>query len=86
MRIGEFYNGGYLVCWIDAEHFKPENMVEVIAHFKDAKYCDHDYCIGYYHENSNCISVGTGYTGYIDFSNFDYYMKIPPLPYRKERS
>ena len=84
MRIGELAEGGYLTCWNDAEHFEPKDMAEVIAHFRDARYCDlsHDYCIGYYHENGNYISDGMSHIG---FEKFDYYMYIPPLPYRKER-
>ena len=84
MRIGELYEGGYLVSWIDAEQFKPNDMVEVIAHLRDAKYSHDsaDYVIGYYHENGNYISDGVSH---VNFEKMDYYMNIPPLPDRKKR-
>ena len=83
MRIGELIEGGYLVCWTDAEHFKPKDMAEVIAHRRDAYYDDSsDYVIGYYHENGNYISDGVSH---VNFEKMDFYMNIPPLPYRKER-
>lgn len=85
MRIGELYEGGYLVSWTDAEQFKPKDMAEVIGHLRDAKYYadSSDYVIGYYHENGNYISDGVSH---VNFEKMDYYMNIPPLPYRKERS
>lgn len=84
MRIGEFYDGRYLVCWTEAEIFKPKDMTEVIAHRRDVGYddCSSDYVIGYYHENGDYISDGMRH---VDFGKMDYYMRIPPLPWRNEQ-
>lgn len=83
MKIGELFEGGYLVCWVEAELLKPKDMTEVIAHLKDARYDEYasDYVIGYYHENGDLISDGVSH---VDFRKIDYYMNIPPLPYQKE--
>lgn len=77
MRIREFYDGGYMVCWTDAKHFKPKDMQTVLVHVQNP-YGDDGLLVGYYHEREQIVSCDDFCK--VEWKRVDWWMTIPPFP------